>query len=206
MRTASLIPTYVYTEMTPNPNSMKFVADRMLIGDNQVAEFVEASQAKGASPLAQNLFNFPFVKGVFVMGNFVTVNKDDSIEWDLMKNEVREFIQRYLMENNLAVAEDFKGSALDKEDVPSSKGAASHSVNTELEQKIADLLDEYVRPAVERDGGAIQLDSFSNGTVRVVLRGACSGCPSSTVTLKDGIENLLTSMLPEVHEVIAIDG
>jgi Fe-S cluster biogenesis protein NfuA len=206
MRTASLIPTYVYTEMTPNPNSMKFVADRMLIGTDQVAEFVEASQAKGASPLAQNLFNFPFVKGVFVMGNFVTVNKDDSIEWDLVKNEVREFIQRYLMENMLAVAEDFKGSSIDKENVSSLKGAAAHSVNSELEQKIADLLDEYVRPAVERDGGAIQLDSFSNGTVRVVLRGACSGCPSSTVTLKDGIENLLTSMLPEVHEVIAIDG
>jgi NFU1 iron-sulfur cluster scaffold homolog, mitochondrial len=206
MRTASLIPTYVYTEMTPNPNSMKFVADRILIGDGQVAEFISADAAKGASHLAYNLFNFPFVKGVFVMGNFVTVNKDESIEWDLVKNELREFIQRYLMENQLAVTEGFTGSVIENEEVSSSHTSNGRGIFSELEQKIADLLDEYVRPAVERDGGAIQLDSFSNGTVKVVLRGACSGCPSSTVTLKDGIENLLTSMLPEVHEVIAIDG
>ena len=127
------------------------------------------------------------------------------MDWDLVKNELREFIQRYLMEDKPVIVEGYST------DIPASspeklKMMAEHKVGSELEQKIADLLDEYVRPAVEKDGGAIQLDSFQNGVVSVVLRGSCSGCPSSTATLKGGIENLLTSMMPEVREVVAING
>lgn len=202
---STLIPTYVYTEMTPNPNSMKFVADRLLIESGDVAEFQDAATAKEGSPLALALFEFPFVNTVFIMGNFVTVSKDASMDWDLVKNELREFIQRYLMEDKPVIVEGYST------DLPESGSErvqmmAGHKVGNELEQKIADLLDEYVRPAVERDGGAIQLDSFQNGVVSVVLRGSCSGCPSSTATLKGGIENLLTSMMPEVQEVVAING
>jgi NFU1 iron-sulfur cluster scaffold homolog, mitochondrial len=204
MMIASLIPTYVYTEMTPNPNSMKFVADRLVILEDQVAEFVSADQVKGNSELAARLFTFPFVKNVFIMANFVTVTKDADSDWDLIKHEVREFIQRHLMEHRLAVVEGFQGLHLSEENVADTP-LAQHKVGSELEQKIADLLDEYVRPAVEKDGGAIQLDSFSNGVVKVVLRGSCSGCPSSAVTLKSGIENLLKSMLPEVQEVVALE-
>ncbi|NND95265.1 MAG: NifU family protein [Flavobacteriales bacterium] len=198
----TLLPTYVYSEMTPNPNSLKFVADRALIDGNDIAEFSSKDEANGASDIAVSLFGFPFVKGVFIMNNFITVTKIDDLDWDMVKNEVREHIQRYLMENKWAVSKNYKGIEITDEvsDVP----LAQHKVGSELERKIADLLDEYVRPAVERDGGVIQLDSFKNGIVTVNLRGACSGCPSSTVTLKSGIENLLTSMLPEVQEVVAL--
>lgn len=203
MNKSTLIPTYVYAEMTPNPNSLKFVADRALIPGNSIAEFNDPVEATDVSDIAVSLFQFPFVKAVFIMNNFVTVTKQEGIDWDMVKNEVREHIQRFLMENKWAVAEDFKGSEIQGEEMPK-PALAEHKIGNELEQKIADLLDEYVKPAVERDGGIIQLDSFQNGTVTVNLRGACSGCPSSTVTLKDGIENLLKSMLPEVHEVVAL--
>jgi len=198
-----LLPTYVFTEMTPNPESLKFVADRLVIQEGRIAEFASASDAKDASALATALFSFPFVKSVFIMGNFVTVTKTESVDWDMIKHELREMIQRHLMEHEFAVSADFSGDILAPE-VAKELPLAQHKVGSEIEQKIADLLDEYVKPAVERDGGVIQLDSFSNGRVTVNLRGACSGCPSSTVTLKDGIENLLKSMLPEVNEVVAL--
>ncbi|NNC82074.1 MAG: NifU family protein [Flavobacteriales bacterium] len=202
MENKTLLPTYVYTEMTPNPNSLKFVADRTVIPEGRIAEFETPSDIGAASPLATSLFQFPFVKGVFIMSNFVTVTRSGDVEWDLVKNELREVIQRYLMENQWAVSDDYQG--LRPEEMGAPPALAEHKVGNELEQKIADILDEYVKPAVERDGGIIQLDSFRNGTVTVNLRGACSGCPSSTVTLKDGIENLLKSMLPEVNEVVAL--
>ena len=199
---STLIPTYVYTEMTPNPSSLKFVADRGIITDGRIAEFDSAAASNGASPLAERLFAFPFVSGVFIMSNFVTVTVTEGVEWDMVKNELREVIQRHLMEFEWAVSESYQGIAIEEEEAQQLP-LAQHKVGNELEQKIADLLDEYVRPAVEKDGGVIQLDSFKNGIVTVNLRGACSGCPSSTVTLKDGIENLLRSMLPEVTEVVA---
>lgn len=200
---STLIPTYVYTEMTPNPVSLKFVADRSVIYDGRIAEFDSATASQGASPLADKLFAFPFVSGVFIMSNFVTVTCTEGIEWGMVKNEIREIIQRHLMEYEWAVSEDYQGIAMEEEEAQALP-LAQHKVGNELEQKIADILDEYVRPAVEKDGGVIQLDSFKNGIVTVNLRGACSGCPSSTVTLKDGIENLLRSMLPEVTEVVAL--
>ena len=199
----TLIPTYVYTEMTPNPSSLKFVADRGIISEGRIAEFDSIESSKGASPLANKLFAFPFVSGVFIMSNFVTVTCREGVEWDMVKNEIREIIQRHLMEFEWAVSEDYQGISMDNEEAQALP-LAQHKVGNELEQKIADILDEYVRPAVEKDGGVIQLDSFKNGIVTVNLRGACSGCPSSTVTLKDGIENLLRSMLPEVTEVVAL--
>ncbi len=199
---STLIPTYVYTEMTPNPSSLKFVADRSIINGGRIAEFDSADAARGASPLADKLFMFPFVSGVFIMSNFVTVTCSEGVDWDLVKNEIRENIQRHLMEYEWAVSNEYQGTIIEDE-AAQALPLAQHKVGNELEQKIADILDEYVRPAVEKDGGVIQLDSFKNGIVTVNLRGACSGCPSSTVTLKDGIENLLRSMLPEVTEVVA---
>lgn len=199
---STLIPTYVYAEMTPNPSSLKFVADRGIISGGRIAEFDSTGGTNGSSPLAEKLFSFPFVLGVFIMSNFVTVTCKEGVEWGMVKNELREIIQRHLMEFEWAVVDSYEGIDIDEEEAQALP-LAQHKVGNELEQKIADLLDEYVRPAVEKDGGVIQLDSFKNGIVTVNLRGACSGCPSSTVTLKDGIENLLRSMLPEVTEVVA---
>lgn len=188
--------------MTPNPASMKFVADRLVIPHGRVAEFESAADADSASKLAGQLLNMPVVKSVFIMGNFVTVTRTEQVEWDMVKEELRQTIQRYLMENEWAVEDSYQGISISEEE-QAKLPLAQHKVGTEVEQKIADLLDEYVKPAVERDGGVIQLESFQNGRVTVNLRGACSGCPSSTVTLKDGIENLLKSMMPEVQEVVA---
>lgn len=200
-----LLPTYVYSEMTPNPSSMKFVADRAITPEGALAEFSDPASVNGKSGIADQLFAFPFVKGVFIMNNFVTVTVHDGTEWDMIKNELREKIQRFLMENNLALAKGADTRVQGEQgEVADRSTSPEHQVSTEFEQKIADILDEYVRPAVERDGGVIQLASFKDGIVKVALRGSCSGCPSSTVTLKDGIENLLKSMLPEVQQVEAI--
>jgi Fe-S cluster biogenesis protein NfuA len=189
--------------MTPNPSSLKFVADRFIIENNDIAEFESLDSTIGKSALAEKLFSFPFVKSVFIMSNFVTVSKSADVDWDLVKNELREFIQRHLMESKLAVATDFIGAG--SSDAAESTPTVQHNISNEMDEKIAGILDEYVKPAVERDGGAIHFQNFTEGVVTVSLKGSCSGCPSSTVTLKSGIETLLKSMLPEVQEVVAQD-
>jgi len=163
----TILPTYVYTEMTPNPATMKFVADRLVIVNGDIAEFEDAAQAEGASELAKQLFGFPFVKGVFVMSNFITVTKMADVDWDLVKGELREFIQRYLMENDLAVVEGFRSEAATK---PDENIVAEHNINSPLDEKIAGILDEYVRPAVEKDGGAIHFKGFKEGVVTVSFK------------------------------------
>lgn len=199
--------TNVYAEMTPNPATMKFVADRPIVQIDGVAEYSTAEEAKNSSPLAEELFKFPFVKSVFITTNFVTVTKNDSIAWDFITMELREFILDYLRKNVLAVTkfpEPKKGEGEVKKF--SMLGQASHAQpSSELDSKIISILDEYVRPAVENDGGAIHFKSFDEGTVHLVLRGSCSGCPSSMVTLKNGVEQLMKSMLPEVKEVVAAE-
>jgi Fe-S cluster biogenesis protein NfuA len=194
------VPVTIYAEMTPNPSTMKFVANKYLLISGESVEFSSLTDAKGYSPLAEELFNFPFVKNVFIAANFVTITKTDSVSWDFIVMEVREFIKNWIADGKDVLIQ-----------MPAPKPV--EAVNESQEQKIYEpseyddaiisLLDEYVRPAVENDGGAIDFRSFKDGVVTVAMRGSCSGCPSSTATLKGGIENLLKSHLPEVKEVVA---
>ncbi|NUM51845.1 MAG: NifU family protein [Flavobacteriales bacterium] len=196
-------PHTIYAEMTPNPATMKFVSDQMLVPAHLLFEYSNAAEAK-ESPLAQQLFSFPFVIGVFIRTNYVTITKNDSIEWNEITLELRDFISNYLNKGGKVVLEKAKNKeTLTKEKKPT---ATTTKPFTDVEKQIMAVLEEYVRPAVEGDGGAIEFERFENGVVSVVLRGACSGCPSSTMTLKAGIEGLLTRMVPEVKEVVAING
>lgn len=196
-----MIPTNVYAEMTPNPRTMKFVADRMLIAGNGVAEYNNIGATKGSSDLAEKLFGFPFVSGVFIMGNFITVTKTEAIEWDMIVYELREFIRTHLIDNEQVVQK------VPEVVVPVSESGtiepAEDVIPTEFDDQIKSILEEYVRPAVASDGGLIDFKSFKDGVVTVTLRGACSGCPSSLSTLKGGIETMLTQMMPEVKTVVA---
>jgi Fe-S cluster biogenesis protein NfuA len=181
----------LYMEANPNPNSLKFVANYMLVEEGASYDFPDPESAQDA-PLALELFKFNYVERVFYMSNFVTVTKSSDVEWAEVQDEIRQLITNYLQE--------------EKPLLNAQNEASDESIDTELtdlENKIKSVLDEYVKPAVEMDGGAIQFHSFDNGVVKLLLQGACSGCPSSTITLKSGIENLLKSMVPEVKEVLA---
>ncbi len=183
----------IYTEATPNPKTLKFVVNYMLLPDGVHFEFTDAA-ASEKSPLAKSLFEYQWVEKVFVMSNFITITRKEEFEWSEVKEEAKNFIKEYLEEENPVI--DMKNSEnIEMEINPN---------DSEVVKKIKGLLDEYVRPAVESDGGAISFHSFNEGVVKVELRGSCSGCPSSTLTLKAGIENLLKRMLPnDVTEVIA---
>ena len=202
-------PVTIYAEMTPNPNTMKFVADHMLITSGEIVEFLSPSDSKGYSTLADSLFNFPFVTKIFIAQNFVTVTKNDMIEWSDVSLEMRDFIREWLMENEEAVQKIPEQSKIEVVSESETKTTnISPVINTEMDQKIVDLINEYIQPAVEQDGGAIHFQSYNedNGQVTVVLKGSCSGCPSSTATLKGGVENLLKSHIPEINEVVALNG
>jgi len=197
-------PVIIYAESTPNPASMKFVANRLLVEGGATAQYLSKAETKGA-PLAAKLFEFPFIKAVFMASNFVTVSKIDSIQWEDITLELRDFIRIYISDGNEIITE------LPKTEVPVDNTFTEKkeiftehaSPTTEVEVKIVELLEQYIRPAVEGDGGSITFKSFADGVVTVQLRGACSGCPSSTVTLKAGIQTLLTRMVPDVKEVVA---
>jgi Fe-S cluster biogenesis protein NfuA len=181
----------VYTEANPNPNSMKFMMNFMLVkGDS--FDFPDTESAKN-SPLAQELFEHDFVKRVFYMSNFITLTKDDSLDWIEVMPKLKQQIINYFEAKKPLFNE------LQPEEV------IELNNDTEAIKKIKGVLDEYIKPAVEMDGGAIQFDSFNEetGELKVLLQGSCSGCPSSTVTLKQGIQNLMASMVPQVKEVIA---
>jgi Fe-S cluster biogenesis protein NfuA len=193
------VPVTVYAEMTPNPSTMKFVANKYLLITGDSVEFSSVSDAKGYSPLAEELLSFPFVKNVFIAANFVTITKTDNVPWDFINMEIREFIKDFIAAGKDVLIQMPAPKAVESsEDQPKKEYAVS-----EYDDAIRSLLDEYVRPAVENDGGAIDFRGFEDGTVTVVLKGSCAGCPSSTATLKGGIENLLKSHLPEVKEVVA---
>ena len=194
------IPVTVYSEMTPNPATMKFVCNKHLLGTGESAEFNSKAVAKGYSPLAEELFNLPFVNGVFIASNFVSVAKTDNLSWDFITMELREFIRSWISEEKeILIATPEKRS----QDNAISSEPKKEYAPSEYDDAIRDLLDEYVRPAVANDGGAIDFRGYENGIVTVVLKGACSGCPSSTATLKGGIESLLKEHLPDVTEVVA---
>jgi Fe-S cluster biogenesis protein NfuA len=183
----------IYTESNPNPNSMKFVANFMLVEEGESYDFPDRNSAKDA-PLAFNLFeNFSFVNRVFYMNNFVTVTKSDEVDWIEARPQLSEYIKYHLEQEEPLLEKDRT-----VEEKPAEVGE-----NGVIIGKIKDVLEEYIKPAVEMDGGAITFDSFENGVVKVLLQGSCSGCPSSTITLKAGIESLLTRAIPEVKSVEA---
>jgi len=186
----------LYMEANPNPNSLKFVANYMLVEQGKSYDFPNKESAADA-PLAAALFEFDFVERVFYMSNFITVTKTPQVEWIEIQDQIRNFITEYLQAEKPLLDQP------DTEDTEETEETAPATPAEALEERIKDILDEYIKPAVEMDGGAIQFHSFENGVVKLLLQGACSGCPSSTVTLKSGIENLLKRMVPEVQEVEA---
>lgn len=197
------IPYTVYAESTPNPTTMKFVANRVLL-EQGLAEYTGMDEAKG-SPLATKLFGFPFVTGVFIQSNFITVMKSDMISWEDVVMELREFIRDYLNGGGAVVTDLVDGAVQTEEQLAATAVHATPS--SDLEQQIIAILDAEIAPAVAQDGGNITFKGYDKGVVNVVLRGACSGCPSSTVTLKNGIETLLKNRLPgEITEVVAVNG
>lgn len=192
----------VHAEVTPNPSVMKFGTTKSLTTTD--VECKNIDEANITSPLAQALFNFPFVKEVFISGNYVSITKFDMVDWNEVYPELRTFILNYLQENKTIIKQ-----------LPKAEKEETKSVNItpenldETSAKIVSILDEYIKPAVASDGGNIAFKSYDKESkiVSVVLQGACSGCPSSTMTLKNGIETMLKDMLPnQINEVVAING
>jgi Fe-S cluster biogenesis protein NfuA len=190
--------TMIYTELSPNPNSMKFVLNFEIVPEGLSFDYPDMASAMDeskASPLAADIFQFHFVQRVFLSSNFITITKDSDIEWEECLFDLKKFLKIFFDENNSVFAQktiDSNTLVVDAND-------------STIVAKIKATLDQYVRPAVESDGGAINFSSFDeeSGLVKVFLQGSCSGCPSATITLKSGIERLLTSMVPEVKLVEA---
>ncbi len=181
--------------MTPNPETMKFVANKLLY-PGKSADFPDTESAK-PSPLATELFGFPFIRAVFIASNFVTLTKTHETDWNDVIPAIRQFLKEYLEEGKLIINE---------EELAEVKQESSNTVDaddSDVVKRIKELLDNYVRPAVEMDGGAIQFKSYESGVVNLMLQGSCSGCPSSMITLKAGIEGMMKRMIPEVKEVVA---
>lgn len=191
MLQASPKNVHIYLESNPNPNSLKFVVNEMLVPETMSFDFPDLESA-AISPLAKELFQFSFVDRVFFASNFVTVTKKEDVEWLEIQGTLKDFIKQYLEAGKFIIE-------LNENE------AASAEEETEAIKKIKTILEEYIRPAVEQDGGAITYHSFIDGVVKVKLQGSCSGCPSSMITLKAGIENLFTRMMPgEVKSVEAL--
>lgn len=187
----------IYAESTPNPAVMKFVANKILLNEN--LEILSTEEAKHI-PLAAAIFNFPFVKGLFLSGNFIAITKNESVKWEDIAMQLRSFISDFLNENGIDIDEKEIVKEVKNESIVEEK------TFSDLETKVADVLEEYIQPAVESDGGFISLRAVENGIVSVVLKGACSGCPSSSLTLKQGIESLLKQKFPnQIKEVVAYE-
>lgn len=199
MDTEIKTPVVVYAESTPNPATMKFVANKPIVPLGNTHEYKEPGSAKD-SPLAQQLFKFSFVKSVFISGNYITLTKTDGIMWEDVLGHIREYLKQFLQEGSVAVKPNESGKV---ENGLTADTAHHASPSNSTEEKIINILEEYIRPAVENDGGLITFKSFNEGKVSVVLKGSCSGCPSASITLKAGIEALLKRMVPEVKEVVA---
>lgn len=199
------IPYIIYAEETPNPSSVKFVANKLLLVTGASAEYLSASETREA-PIAQKLFQFPFVKRVFIQSNYITITKQDSVEWEEIRDELRVFVTEYLNKGN-AIINKLPEQKVAKD----SSFKETVSINTQhaapsndVENKIIEVLEQYIRPAVEQDGGLITFKELKDGIVTVQMRGSCSGCPSSTMTLKAGIEALLKRLLPDdVRQVVS---
>lgn len=193
------VPVEVYAEVTPNPAVLKFVANKKIV--ERDFEFKNIEEAIN-SPLATELYNFPFVKEVFISENYVSITKFDVVEWEDVMVDIRSFIKEFIADGKTIISE-----AAEQEKNP----VEAVNIETDLDdvsKQIIGILDEYIRPAVAADGGNILFQSYEENTkiVNVVLQGACSGCPSSTITLKNGIENMLKQMIPgKIEQVIAVN-
>ena len=184
----------IYTEMTPNPETMKFVANKLLYPGKSI-DFPDVESAR-PSPLAIELFGFPFIKAVFIASNFVTLTKTGDTDWADVIPSIRQFLKDYL--------EDAKPVIIEEEiTIAHTDGNAIGADDDDVVKRIKELLENYVKPAVEMDGGAISFKGYENGTVKLMMQGSCSGCPSSMITLKAGIEGMMKRMIPEVQEVVA---
>lgn len=188
---------HIYTESTPNPHSMKFVFNIELLPDTMSFDYTQPADGltkEKSSPLAVALFGFEFVRRVFITSNFITLTKSESTLWEDELFAIKQYLKKYFEEKHPVFS--LPESSINSDD---------SFADTELITKIKNVLDQYVRPAVESDGGAISFYSFdeASGQVKVLLQGSCSGCPSSQMTLKAGIEALMTRMVPEVKEVVA---
>jgi len=193
------VPVEVYSEVTPNPSVLKFVANKKLVESD--LEFKNIEEAKN-SPLATELFNFSFVKEVFISENYVSITKFDVVEWSEITNEIRGFIKQFIADGKAILSGDSKSSNKIED------AQVSNENLDEISKQIISILDEYVKPAVAADGGNILFQSYdaNTQTVNVILQGACSGCPSSTVTLKNGIENMLKQLIPgKIGQVVAVN-
>ena len=196
----------IYMESTPNPEVMKFVANKILTEDS-----IELLNNKNSNqvPLAMELFKFPFIKSIFISYNFISITKNNDIDWHEISTEVREFINNYLNKNgfvnNFKSSENIE-SQLKDDDIIQHKQIDTKNLS-DFEKNIVSIIEQYIQPAVAADGGSIVFKSFEEGVVYVILKGACSGCPSSTITLKQGIENLLKQKLGnDIKEVMAYNG
>jgi len=189
--TASPADVSVSLEFTPNPNTLKYTVNRELL-DKGAANFTTKSDADERSPLASKLFAIVGISGVMIGKNFVTVTKTEEGEWDLVHKSSSSIIESHLSANQLVMSESLVAR-------DAHKGGSS-----DVENKIRKILDDEIRPAVAMDGGDITFEKFENGVVYLLLQGSCSGCPSSTATLKMGIETRLREAIPEVSEVVSV--
>ena len=188
----------IYAESTPNPTTMKFVANKKLV--KQSIEAKSPEEAKKIN-IAQKLFMFPFVENVFLSNNFISITKNRSVEWEDIAMQLREFILDFINNNKIEILDYSKDSSINL-----NKPKKIKQSNKEIDSQIISLIDNYIKPAVESDGGAIEFHSFENGTVTVVLKGSCSGCPSSQATLKNGVEQLLKDKVGDkIKEVVALN-
>ena len=196
------IAVTVYAESTPNPSVLKFVANKKLV--DVIFEFNSIEESK-ISPFASALFKFPFVKSVFIDKNYVSITKYNVVEWDVITLELRTFIKNYIEEKKEIV----KANAAEKLEKTITQLDIAHEKLDETSKEIINILEQNIRPAVASDGGNIEFESYNSETklVRVILQGACAGCPSSTITLKNGIENMLKEILGDkISKVEAING
>ena len=195
------VPVSVYAEMTPNPAVMKFVANKMVVDVDHV-EFHNIEEA-AISPLATELFHFPFVKEVFMSSNFIAIQKYNVVEWETVTQEIRQFILDYIQAGKPVLTGTPKGApTAESEEAPAMDPLEGLG---DIELRIVDILEEFVKPAVAQDGGNIAFVAYENKVVKVQLQGACAGCPSSTLTLQQGIKNILQRMLPTlVDDVVPV--
>ncbi|MCI4667818.1 MAG: NifU family protein [Bacteroidia bacterium] len=184
----------IYTEITPNPASLKFVTQRIFLRKGSV-DFPDVAETED-SPLAKKLFDFKFVEGVFISANFITITKNTDFQWEDVIPTVKDFLKAYLSSGEPVFTGELEKTA--QEETISEN-------DSELVKRIKELLESHVRPAVASDGGDIIYHNFEeDGTLKLQMQGSCSGCPSSLTTLKLGIENLMTRMIPEVKKVEAV--
>ncbi len=205
-KTGKKVPITIYAESTPNPNSMKFVANKKLTVDSKEFKSINDTEP---DTLSRQLYQFPFIKELYVSENYISVQKHDIVSWEEVSNEVRSFIRERL-QNGIEIGNSKnagEGIELNKNAEPLDLPKFENL--DDVSKKVVEILDEYIKPAVASDGGNIVFKHYdeSTGDVHVILQGACSGCPSSTMTLKNGIETMLKEMIPgKIQQVVAING